>query len=91
MPEISFFVEDDGKSKAVRYEGNKTFKSFIEYYLNNNSGFNSTDTKYYSFMLGAKILNSPRFINLTIKDLIQEGAQITLLRKNQYNYNTNNK
>ena len=85
MP-IVFEIEDDGKTKSLNYNENITVEDFIKDYLKENSMFVSTSTKDYSFMLGSKLLNAERFLNKQLKQVIQTGSSVTLIRKNDLHY-----
>jgi hypothetical protein len=86
MSEIAFDIIDDGKPKPVKYDGNMTIENFIKDYLKNNANYQSLDSKVFSFMLGAKLLNADRFLSKKVKELIQNGSSVTLVRKYEYNY-----
>jgi hypothetical protein len=61
----------------VSYDSSITIREFmLDYLIKNN-----LDTKDYSFKLGGKILNSNRFIDRKLDQVIQEGKEIQLYRK----------
>lgn len=90
MQKITFDIVDDGKPKTVDYDGDITIKDFINNYLKSNANYQTLDTSVFSFMLGAKILNSKRFLDLKLKEVIQNGSSVTLVRKYEYNYSNTN-
>ena len=86
MSERAFDIVDDGKPKSVKYDGDMTIENFIKNYLKSNANYESLDPSIFSFYLGTKMLNSPRFLQKKLKDVIQNGVSVTLVRKYEYNY-----
>ena len=81
---ITFEVVDDGKTKSVSYDGEITIESFIRDYLQKYT--NLVSLSDYTFSFGSKVLNMPRFLNKKLKDMIQAGSSVTLVRKNDLHY-----
>lgn len=86
MTDITFEIIDDGKTKSLTYNGEKTIEDFIRDYLTKNTNLVSLSTSDYTFSFGSKVLNTSRFLNKKIKDIIQNGASLTLVRKHDLHY-----
>ena len=86
MPIISFSVDDNGKINNVSYDSSIKIRHFLTDYLTKYSNKVTLDTSEYTFKIGAKILNSARFLDKDLGDLIGNGEVIKLIRKNEINF-----
>ena len=74
MSIINFKVDDQGKAISVSYDASITIKDFILDYLAKNSNYVSLDPNVYIFKVGGKILNSQRYLDKLLKDVIQTDS-----------------
>ena len=88
MSTLNFYVNDDvkGKSIPVSYNSSMTIRDFLMDFLNNHSDYVSLDTKVYTFTVGSKVLNSNKFIDRKIEDIIPQGGKVLLIRKQELHY-----
>ena len=87
MSDCKFYVNEEERIVVCVIPKTKYMvEDFIKDYLKENSMFVSTSTKDYSFMLGSKLLNAERFLNKQLKQVIQTGSSVTLIRKNDLHY-----
>ena len=86
MSIINFKVDDDGKVISVSYDASITIKDFIRDYLAKNSNYVSLDPNVYIFKAGGKILNSPRFLDKQLKDVIRTDSIVHFIRKQDMHY-----
>ena len=77
---ISFKVNNNGRIKCAKYSGDITCEEFIVDYLKKNGDYVTLDVNKYIFRKGGKILNSPRFKNMKLKELIMEYQTVSLWR-----------
>ena len=78
---ISFNVVDEGKKIQVLYDENITCENFIQDFLKKQGSYVTLDVSIYTFRLGPKILNLPRFLHKPIKEILRNGCTVTLIRK----------
>lgn len=88
MPIISFIVEDEeyGKRHNVSYDSSIKIRDFLTDYLTKNHLHVTLDTSVYTFKTGLKILNTARFLEKDLGDLIGNGQVIFLIRKQGLHY-----
>lgn len=87
MPIIHFSVEGaNGDITPVSYDSSMIIRDFLLDYLKKYTDYVSLDTKIYVFRVGIKILNSNKFINGKIGELIREGSIVTFQRKQDVHY-----
>ena len=78
---IKFKVNDKGKLINVEYNGEMTCDQFIFDFTKKYTNYCSFDKNVYIFKKGGKILNSEKFKNVFIKDLIKDD-QIVIFYRN---------
>ena len=86
MTILNFFVSDDEKKTPVSYDSSISVRDFLLDYLKNNTNCVTLDTSVYTFKFGGKILNSNRFIDKKLGDLIRQGGIINIFRKRDIHY-----
>ena len=86
MSIINFKVNDQGKVISVSYDASITIKDFIRDYLAKNSNYVSLDPNVYIFKAGGKILNSQRYLDKLLKDVIQTDSIVIFNRKKDIAY-----
>ena len=88
MSKINFYVrdEEEGKDIPVSYDSSITVKDFILDFTRNHTSFAAADPKVYTFLTGAKILNSKRYIDRQLKELIQEKNVVKFRRQKTMHY-----
>ena len=89
---ISFSVYDEvkGETNTESYDGEKNIEEFLRYYVKKYTDLESLDTKIYIFKSGIKVLNSKKYLSEKLGTHIQNGAQISFLRKMGLHYSINN-
>ena len=85
---INFMVYDECENvtNPVAYDGDEIIETFLKEYVKKYTEYESLDPKIYVFKNGLKILNSKKFLSDKIGAHINEGAQITFLRKMGLHY-----
>ena len=86
MSIINFKVYDNGVQNDVSYDASITIRDFILDYLAKNWDNVSLDTKVFVFKTGAKVLNSPRFLDVKLGDVIRKDSTVTVHRKMELSY-----
>ena len=86
MSEIKFKVKDSGKIFEVCYDSSITIRDFILDFTKKHAIYSSTDPKIYTFKLNAKILNSPKFLEKKLKDVIFKENVVYFVRKLSMSY-----
>lgn len=86
MSIINFKVDDQGKAISVSYDASITIKDFILDYLAKNSNYVSLDPKVHTFKVGGKILNSQRYLDKQLKDVIRTDSIVYFERKKDTHY-----
>jgi hypothetical protein len=86
MSIINFKVDDDGIVISVSYDASITIKDFIRDYLAKHCNYKSLDPNQYSIYAGSKCLNSPRFLDKQLKDIIKTDSIVTFRRKMELQY-----
>jgi len=61
-------------------------RDFLLDYLKKNTNDVSLDSNKYHFVVHAKVLNSPKFIDRKIGDCLRKGSIVNLLRKKDIHY-----
>ncbi len=77
---IKFIVKDNDEIIDVNYNGDMTCEEFVKDYVTKKCNYVTTDPKIYIFRKGGKILNSPKFKNMKLKELILDNQVVTFLR-----------
>ena len=88
MSIINFKVNDQGKVISVSYDASITIKDFIRDYLAKNSNYVSLDPNVNIFKAGGKILNSQRYLDKLLKDVIQTDSIVYFTRKQDMHYSS---
>ena len=88
MSIINFKVDDDGIVISVSYDASITIKDFILDYLAKHCNYVSLDPNVYIFKAGGKILNSPRFLDKQLKDIIKTDSIVYFTRKQDMHYSS---
>lgn len=78
---LNFFVVDQGETKHVEYNRETIVKDFILDYLNKNNIYATLNTEVYTFKINGKVLNSDKFMNKKLSDLVRPRGRVTLERK----------
>ena len=86
MSNISFIVEDEGVPNYVTYKNNITVEEFMKDYLSKHTNYVTLDTKVYTFKSNSKVLNSSKFLNKLLKDIIRANGRVILSRKQDTHY-----
>ena len=77
MVAINFRVDDSGDTKNVSYDENMLVKDFISKFLSDYNIYNTANTNIYTFKVGAKLLNTDRYMNCKISELIKNLAHLS--------------
>lgn len=86
MPLINFKINDSGIIINVSYDGSITVRDFILDFTSKHTSLSTTDSNIYAFQLGLKFLNSPRFLDKQIRDLIKDNMLVNFIRKQNLHY-----
>ena len=86
MPKIDFRVNDGGNIRYVSYDENMIVEDFMKDYLSKYIGVVSIDLKMYTFKVNVKVLNSQKFRNLKLKEVIRNNGIVHLFRKQNTHY-----
>ena len=86
MSIINFKVNDQGKVISVSYDASITIKDFILDYLAKHCNYVSLDPNVYIFKAGGKILNSQRYLDKQLKELIRTDSIVYFTRKQDMHY-----
>lgn len=86
MVNLNFRVEDAGVTNNQSFDEDTLVKDFISSFLSKNQSYNTTDPNIYTFKVGAKVLNTPRYMNTKLKDIIKNGGLVKLFRKQGIHY-----
>ena len=86
MPLINFKICDNGKIINVSYDASITARDFILDYTSKHTSQSSTDSTLYTFRYRLKILNSPRFLDKQLQDLIENNSVVYFTRKQEIHY-----
>jgi hypothetical protein len=81
MPIINFKVNNEGKIIYVSYDASITIRDFILDFTGKYTSLRSEDPNIYTFKAYGKILNSPRFIDKKLGDLIGDNIIVYFVRK----------
>ena len=80
MVTINFEVHDDeGCIVRVSYDSSITIRDFILDYTKKNTSCSSVDPKIYGFYCGARILNSSKFLDCKLGDIIKENSIVNFI------------
>ena len=83
---ISFYVEENCQTIQVSYDENITCENFMLDYLKKHTNYVSLDSNVYTFKVGMKILNTPRFLKKPIKEILRANMKVTFIRKKGLSY-----
>jgi hypothetical protein len=86
MAPLSFRVDDSGDTKNVSYDENMLVKDFISAFLSSNNIYNTSNANVYTFKVGSKVINSDRFMNKKLTDIIKSGGLVKIFRKQGIHY-----
>ena len=86
MTILNFYVSDCGEIKPVSYDSSISVRDFMLNYLKNNTNYVTLDTSVYIFKSNGKILNSNRFIDKELGELIRQEGKIYFERKKDLCY-----
>lgn len=91
MAILSFRVSDGGCPKPVEYDENMTVESFMKDFLTKNTNYVNYSEKFYTFKTNGKVLNSKKFKNKLLKDVIVNDGIVYFFRKQDTHYSKKNK
>ena len=86
MSRINFGVNYKGLIINVSYDASITARDFILDFTSKHTSQYSTDPTLYTFKYGLKILNSPRFLDKKLQDLIKNDSVVYFIRKHGLHY-----
>ena len=86
MSMIKFKISDNGNIVQVAYDSSMIVKEFILDFTSKYTGFISFDPDIYSFKASRKFLNSPKFINKKLCELIKENQTVYFFRQMDLHY-----
>lgn len=86
MAPLSFRVSDSGDTKNVSYDENMLVKDFISAFLSSNNIYNTANANVYTFKVGSKVLNTDRYMNTKLTDIIKSGGLVKIFRKQGIHY-----
>ena len=81
MSIINFFVVDQGEARPVAYDKDTIVENFIKDYLATNNIYVTLDPEVYTFKINGKVMNSDKFKNKKLGDLVRQRAKVSLERK----------
>lgn len=87
MPELNFFVIDQGNSNPANYDSETIVEAFIKDYLEKNNIYVTLNTEVYTFKINGKVLNSDKFKDCKLGTLVRPRGKVTLERKKDVHYN----
>jgi hypothetical protein len=86
MSTITFTVNDNDRDHIVEYNSSITCKEFILDYLKKFTDLVSLDTTVYTFKMGMKVLNSQKWLEKKLSDVIESGSTVRFIRKQGLHY-----
>ncbi len=86
MTIINFKVNDNGKIINVSYDSELTCENFMRDFTKNNTNYESIDENIYTFKVNGKFLNSEKFKNRKLKELIRDQQIVNFVRKKNMSY-----
>lgn len=89
MSKLNFFVVDQGENKPVEYDKETIVENFIKDYLTKNNIYVTLDPEVYTFKINGKVLNSNKFKDRKLGDLVRKRGKVTLERKKDVHYSLN--
>ncbi len=81
MSRINFGVNDEGLIINVSYDASITARDFILDFTSKHTSQSSIDSTLYTFKYGGRILNSPKFLDKKLQDLIKNNSVVYFTRK----------
>ncbi len=82
--EIRFVHGDMEDTMCV--EPNSIIKDVLKEFLVRNHYFEDLDPRIYFFKYSGKLLNSPKFIDRRINDVLRPGVTINFVKKSELKY-----
>ena len=86
MPIINFRVNDCGDTINVSYDASITIRDFILDFTGKHTSYRSADLNIYTFKVGNKVLNLPKFIDMKLGDLIRDNSIVHFITKKDVHY-----
>lgn len=86
MTIINFKVNDNGKIINVSYDSELTCEKFMRDFTKKNTNYESIDENIYTFKVNGKFLNSEKFKNRKLKELIRDQQIVNFVRKKNMSY-----
>jgi hypothetical protein len=86
MTLLNFFVIDQGESNPVEYDSETIVKDFIIDYLKNKNIYATLNREVYTFKINGKVLNSDKFANKKIYELIRPYNKVVFSNKNDLSF-----
>ena len=83
---LEFSVSDNGELINVNYSPDITCEEFMLDFTKKNTNLSTTDPTIYTFRLGGKLLNNPRFVHKKLGDLISNQTVVHFYRKKDIYY-----
>ena len=77
---------DNEKIKCLAVDSNSLVKDVLLKFLTENNYEVTLDTSAYIFRFGPKILNSPRFLENKVSNVLKAGNTIQFINKNNISY-----
>ena len=81
MSRINFGVNDEGLIINVSYDASITARDFILDFTSKHTSQSSIDSTLYTFKYGGRILNSPKFLDKKLQDLIKNNSVVHFRRQ----------
>jgi hypothetical protein len=86
MSRINFGVNYEGLIINVSYDASITARDFILDFTSKHTSQSSIDSTLYTFKYGGRILNSPKFLDKKLQDLIKNNSVVYFTRKKELQY-----
>ena len=81
MSRINFRIDDEGEIINVSYDASITARDFILDFTSKHTSKSSTDLTLYIFTYHERILNSPKFLDKKLQDLIKNNSVVHFRRQ----------
>ena len=78
---LKFRILDNESIRNVSYDPNISIREMLMDFLKKYTSNATLETNLYTFSFNGRILNSPRFIDKPLKDILQENCTIRFTRK----------
>lgn len=86
MAIINFFVVDQGEVRPVAYDEDTIVENFIKDYLGTNNIYVTLNPEVYTFKINGKVMNSDKFKNKRLGELVRQRGKVSLERKKDTGY-----